>query len=45
MRLNENYTELMEDANGYVVFYGGRFQPMHKGHSDVYKHLVEKFGS
>ena len=43
MRLRE-LTELIEDANGYVVFYGGRFQPMHKGHSDVYKHLVEKFG-
>lgn len=35
----------MEDAKGYVVFYGGRFQPMHQGHRDVYKHLVEKFGA
>lgn len=35
----------MEDASGYVVFYGGRFQPMHQGHRDVYKHLVEKFGA
>jgi len=28
-----------------VVFYGGRFQPMHKGHYGVYKQLVEKFGA
>ena len=27
-----------------VVFYGGRFQPMHKGHYGVYKHLSEMFG-
>ena len=28
-----------------VVFYGGRFQPMNKGHYGVYKHLSEKFGA
>jgi len=28
-----------------VVFYGGRFQPMHKGHYGVYKHLSEMFGA
>lgn len=44
MLINE-ITQIMEDANGYVVFYGGRFQPMHQGHRDVYKHLVEKFGA
>ena len=27
-----------------VVFYSGRFQPMHKGHFGVYKHLVTEFG-
>jgi hypothetical protein len=28
-----------------VVFYGGRFQPMHKGHHELYKSLVKKFGA
>jgi hypothetical protein len=27
-----------------VVIYSGRFQPFHKGHYQVYKHLVDKFG-
>lgn len=27
-----------------VVFYGGRFQPMHKGHFELYNSLVKKFG-
>lgn len=37
--------ELFESiAKTPVVFYGGRFQPMHKGHFGVYKHLVSKFG-
>ena len=44
MLINE-IIKLMENASGYVVFYGGRFQPMHQGHKDVYKHLVEKFGA
>jgi hypothetical protein len=26
------------------VVYGGRFQPMHKGHYGTYQHLVKKFG-
>ena len=38
--------ELFESiAKTPVVFYGGRFQPMHKGHYSAYKHLVEKFGA
>ena len=37
--------ELFESvAKTPIVFYGGRFQPMHKGHFGVYKHLVSKFG-
>jgi len=28
-----------------IVFYGGRFQPMHNGHYQVYQDLVRKFGS
>ena len=27
-----------------IVVYGGRFQPMHKGHFGTYMHLVKKFG-
>ena len=27
-----------------VVVYVGRFQPKHKGHYLVYKHLTQKFG-
>jgi hypothetical protein len=36
---------LKEGVNNIAVFYGGRFQPMHQGHSDVYKHLCSKFGA
>jgi len=32
-------------ATDIAVFYGGRFQPMHKGHHKVYMDLVEQFGS
>jgi len=40
------YTQLTEDvATDIAVFYGGRFQPMHKGHHKVYMDLVEQFGS
>ena len=40
------YEQLMEDvATDIAVFYGGRFQPMHKGHHKVYMDLVEQFGS
>lgn len=40
------YTQLTEDvAKDIAVFYGGRFQPMHKGHHKVYMDLVEQFGS
>ena len=38
--------QLTEDiAKDVAVFYGGRFQPMHKGHHKVYMNLVEQFGS
>jgi hypothetical protein len=36
---------LKESVANIAVFYGGRFQPMHQGHSDVYKHLCNKFGA
>ena len=40
------YAHLTEDiAKDIAVFYGGRFQPMHKGHHKVYMNLVEQFGS
>ena len=40
------YVQLTEDvATDIAVFYGGRFQPMHKGHHKVYMDLVEQFGS
>ena len=40
------YAQLTEDiAKVIAVFYGGRFQPMHKGHNKVYMNLVEQFGS
>jgi|TARA_B110000858_G_scaffold163087_1_gene188485 hypothetical protein len=32
-------------ATDIAVFYGGRFQPMHKAHHKVYMDLVEQFGS
>ena len=38
---------LLEDESPIkkvVVVYGGRFQPMHKGHYGTYQHLVKKFG-
>lgn len=44
MLINE-ITNLKENVDNIVVFYGGRFQPMHQGHRDVYKHLVDKFGA
>lgn len=44
MLINE-VTQIMENIDNAVVFYGGRFQPMHKGHRDVYNHLVTKFGA
>lgn len=43
MRINDI---IFEDTTKQVtVFYGGRFQPMHRGHYDVYQHLVNKFGA
>lgn len=44
MLINE-ITNLKENVGNIVVFYGGRFQPMHQGHRDVYEHLVSKFGA
>ena len=40
------YSQLTEAiASDIAVFYGGRFQPMHKAHHKVYMNLVEQFGS
>ena len=40
------YTQLTEAvADDIMVAYGGRFQPMHSGHHQVYMDLVDKFGS
>ena len=36
---------LKEGVSDIAVFYGSRFQPMHKAHQDVYNHLVNKFGA
>jgi hypothetical protein len=44
MIINE-IIQIREDVGSIAVFYGGRFQPMHQGHRDVYKHLVGKFGA
>ena len=30
-------------ASEIAVFYGGRFQPMHLGHKELYDSLSEKF--
>lgn len=39
------YFRLIEStASSIAVFYGGRFQPMHIGHYQVYQDLVEEFG-
>lgn len=40
MRLYE-----FENNIGITVFYGGRFQPMHVGHYQLYKDLIGKFGA
>lgn len=38
------FSEITEAiADNVVVFYGGRFQPMHVAHKQVYQHLVQKF--
>ncbi len=41
------YTDLLMEAatTDIAVFYGGRFQPMHSGHHQVYMDLVRKFGA
>ena len=44
MLINEIF-KITENVANVVVFFGGRFQPMHQGHRDVYKHLVGKFGA
>lgn len=42
MRFNQYIFE--QSKKNIVVFYGGRFQPMHKGHFELYNSLVKKFG-
>lgn len=40
------YTQLVEStAKDIAVFYGGRFQPIHSGHYQVYRDLVNRFGA
>jgi hypothetical protein len=44
--IHMRYSQLIEQAaQDIAVFYGGRFQPMHSGHHQVYMDLVNKFGS
>jgi hypothetical protein len=43
MRISEILTEAVADQ--VTVFYGGRFQPMHKGHHALYKKLAARFGA
>lgn len=43
MRITDIITEAA--TQDVAVFYGGRFQPMHSGHHQVYMDLVRKFGS
>ena len=43
MRISDILMEATTD--NVTVFYGGRFQPMHKGHYSLYKQLTAKFGS
>lgn len=35
---------MISGVDNIIVVYGGRFQPFHAGHADVYKWLVERFG-
>ena len=35
---------LLENQTKYVAIYGGRFQPMHKGHHSVYRKACDMFG-
>lgn len=35
----------IESATDIAVFYGGRFQPMHQGHYQLYQNLVSEFGA
>ena len=43
MRITDIITEA--PTTDLIVFYGGRFQPMHNGHYQVYQDIVQKFGS
>lgn len=36
--------EVIKSNIDVAVFYGGRFQPMHKGHFGLYQSLKDKFG-
>jgi hypothetical protein len=40
------YTDLLTEAAAkqLTVVYGGRFQPMHQGHFNLYQKLVQRFG-
>lgn len=37
-------TESSRQKKRVVAIYAGRFQPFHRGHYSVYKHLVDRFG-
>lgn len=41
------YSDLLMEAttDKVTVFYGGRFQPMHNGHFQLYKQLASRFGA
>jgi len=42
--LAESMIQLLLEAEQPVIIYPGRFQPFHRGHYEVYKSLVEKYG-
>lgn len=42
--LAESMIQLLLEAEQPIVIYPGRFQPFHRGHYEVYKSLVEKYG-
>jgi nicotinamide mononucleotide adenylyltransferase len=45
-KIGQEYMKLYEfNEMNVTVFYGGRFQPMHKGHYQTYLSLVRKFGA
>jgi nicotinamide mononucleotide adenylyltransferase len=40
----DNFLNESKISNAYVVGYGGKFQPFHCGHFDIYEKLIKKFG-